>query len=199
MACHLLLSALVFSGISSAGEVLLTTEDSVTIDRGGVTIARATGPGQLSLGDFPPGPSTLRFSREGSEAVEATIEVPKTGTLSLRLEDDTIVTEATTEPLVTGPEPIVIFRPLADQEFSVIIDNTKRFKVSEEKMIEGLKTGVHTVEIRSADDLTIWARGRLTLETGATIVLDIESGRPVRALGNEETWKAGVDAARLEP
>ena len=187
------------SGTASAGEVLLRTEESVTIERGGVTIARANGPGELSLGDFPAGPAVLRFSREQGEPLEATIDVPKTGPLSLRLEGNTLVTEVRSEPLVTGPAPVIVLRPMADQTFSVIIDGTQRFAVSQEKAIEGLKIGSHTIEVRSADNLTIWARGRLDLEPGATVVLDIESGRPVRALGNEHAWTTGSDAGRSEP
>jgi len=189
MACNLLFLSLIFSQAATAGEVVLTTDTSVVVNRDGVTIARAAGPGQLSLGEFPPGKSMLQFVRTQARPVEAEINVPISGVLNLSLDGDTLNTQLGSQALTNGTPPIVVFRPQGDQKFSVVVNDTKRVAVNSEKALEDLGAGIHRLEVRSADNLTIWAKGSLSLQPGDTIVLDLEAGRTVTALGHEKAWK----------
>ncbi len=182
-----------FSLTASAGEVLLTTDSSVEVSRDGVTIGRATGPGQLSLGDFPPGPTSLQFKRDQSILLTSTIDVPKSGTLTLRLDGDLLHTKLGQQALLEPPSPVVVFRPHIDQQFSVIINQKESFLINNETQLDTLDVGTHHIEVRTPDKLTIWAKGALTLRPGDTVVLDIEIGRSVKAIGNENAWKnAGI-------
>jgi len=199
MPCNLLFLSLVFSHASTAGEVLLTTDTPVVVSRDGVTIARASGAGQLSLGEFPPGKSMLRFDRSNARPVGAEINVPMSGVLDLRLEGNTLSTQQEQQILSTGSPPIVVFRPRGDQKFSVIVNGAEQIAVSTEKALEELGAGVHKIEVRSADNLTIWAKGRLSLQPGDTVVLDLEAGRSVTAIGHEKAWTSDGPIPVREP
>jgi len=121
------------------------------------------------------------------------------GVLDLRLDGDTLSSHLGQQVLSTGNPPIVVFRPRGDQKFSVVINDTERIDVNTEKALEELGTGVHRIEVRSADNLTIWAKGSLSLAPGDTIVLDLEAGRTVTAIGNEKAWRRDGPATVQEP
>ena len=184
----LLLSPLLFSPLSFAGEVVLDTDSSVSVIRDGATIARASGAGRLSLGDFPAGPHRLEFKQKTGNTVGATIDVPQSGGLTLRLDGGALYTELGSHTLTERPPPLVVLRPTSDHQFTVVINGEKRVEVTQETQVQDLSVGRHTIEVRSLDNLTIWAKGQLHLEPGAAIVLDLEAGRAVKAIGNEDFW-----------
>jgi hypothetical protein len=174
--------------MSSAGEVVLDTDSSVAVIRDGATIARATGAGRLSLGEFPAGPHRLEFKQKTGNTVGATIDVPQSGGLILRLDAGALYTALGSHALTERPPPLVVLRPASDQQFTVVINRRKRVEVTQETQIPDLGAGRHAIEVRSLDNLTIWSKGHLHLEPGATIVLDLAAGRAVKAIGHEDFW-----------
>lgn len=174
-----------------AGSVSLNTDVALSVERAGVTIARAPGPGVLNLGEFPPGEAQLRLHRATLNPLDATFVVPGTGPLSLRLDGDMLTTE--TEAVVTSdaPPPMVIVRPVEGQSFSLILNGQTRTAITEETVIDHWGPGVHTLEVRSGDNLTVWARGDLTLAAGQSVVIRLEAGRPLDAQGAEGVWRSG--------
>ena len=173
-----------------AGSVSLDTDAALSVERAGVTIARAAGPGVLNLGDFPPGETQLRLHRDNLSPLDATFVVPSAGPLVLRLQGDTLTTG--TEALTTqdAPPPLVIFRPLNGQQFSVIVDGKTRTPVTEETIFDHWRPGVHALEVRSADNLTVWARGELKLTAGQSVVISLEAGRPLDVQGSGGVWRS---------
>ena len=174
-----------------AGPVSIHTDVALSIERAGVTIGRAPGPGELSLGDFPPGEAQLRLYRENLSPLDATFVVPASGPLVLRLEGDMLTTETESVTTKDAPPPIVIFRPVGGQTFSVILGGKTRTAITEETIIEHWSPGVHTLEVRSADNLTIWARGELELTAGQSLVISLEAGRPLDVQGSTGAWRSG--------
>ena len=98
-----------------------------------------------------------------------------------------------TEAVVTSdaPPPMVIVRPVEGQSFSLILNGQTRTAITEETVIDHWGPGVHTLEVRSGDNLTVWARGDLTLAAGQSVVIRLEAGRPLDAQGAEGVWRSG--------
>lgn len=181
-----------FSAVTAwAGPVSLHTDVALSVERTGVTIARAPGPGTLSLGEFPPGDARLRLNRVDLTPLDATFTVPASGPLVLRLEGDMLTTETEAVATTDAPPPVVIFRPVGGQHFSVILGGKMRTSITEETMIDHWGPGLHTLEVRSADDLTVWARGELKLAAGQSVVVTLESGRPPDVQGPDGVWRSG--------
>jgi hypothetical protein len=57
-------------------------------------------------------------------------------------------------------------------------------------VLSELGPGTHSVEIRTEDNLVIWARGVVELKPGDQIVLMLSEGRPVTANGRTGAWRA---------
>ena len=174
-----------------AGAVDLQTDVALSVERAGVTIARASGPGLLSLGEFPAGEAQLRLHRAERGPLDATFVVPAVGPLVLRLDGDMLTTEVESVVAQDTPLPVVVFRPLSGQQFSVILDKKNRVAITEEKIIDEWSPGVHAIEVRSADNLTVWARGELKLTAGQSVVITLEEGRPIDVQGAEGVWRSG--------
>ena len=68
---------------------------------------------------------------------------------------------------------------------------SSRTPVTEETIIDHWGPGVHALEVRSADNLTVWARGELELTAGQSVVISLEAGRPLDVQGNAGVWRSG--------
>ena len=178
-----------FIGPVLAGTVLIETDGAMEVQHGGVTIARATGPGTLNLGEMAAGPAVLTVIREGKSPVETTVNVPEEGHASLTLKGKTLSVDGTAHEIDELPPPVVVLRGAEGQRFSVIIDGKRRGVLNGELAIEDLKPGVHTLEFRTEDNLVIWARGRLDLQPADTVSLTISEGRTVEVGGRTSAWQ----------
>lgn len=169
------------------GTVTLETDTALAVERGGVTIARASGPGQLTLGEFPAGDTQLRITRDGMPPLDTRLEVKSNGTTHLKFKGDTLSQANGTLLQIDAPLPTLVLRPAAEQQFVVLIDDTPGLTIKAEHIQSALQAGPHAIEVRSADRLTIWARGRLDLKPGDTVVFDIEEGRAPIVTGADWT------------
>jgi hypothetical protein len=174
---------------ASAGTVSLKTDVALSVERGGVTIGRAPGPGVLPLGDFPPGEAQIRLHRQDLSPLDATFSVPSSGGLMLNLDGDTLTTDTVPVRTSDAPPPVIIFRPLGTQQFSVILNGKTRTLITEETVIDHWGPGIHKLEVRSADNLTVWARGELTLDAGQSVVINLDAGRALDVQGTAGAWK----------
>ena len=199
MTLSILCLASLFTHSVSAGSVTLKADTALSVERGGVTIARASGPGLLTLGDFPAGDTTLRIVRDGMPPLETRLTIPTQGPTLLRLEGETLLSEEGPEQMTDAPAPILVMRPAKEQSFSIVIDDVQRFELSSEHVLDSLSAGSHQVEVRSLDNLTIWARGQLTLTPGAAVVVDLEEGRAPRVTGVEDAWQPTTGPKRTGP
>ncbi len=178
---------------SHAGTVSLETDSAVEVQIGGTTIARADGPGTLTIGELPAGAVTMRFLREGRDAMNSTVQVSKVGSTTVTLKNDTLTVQGTVQTMQPLARPVVILRPAENQSFTVVINEQRRMVFDSETIIEDLDPGTHQIEFRSGDQLLIWVRGTLQLNPGDAVALNIEEGRMVTADGAENAWqpKAG--------
>jgi hypothetical protein len=182
---------------AQAGTVSLKTDAPLTIERGGVTIARAKGAGELSLGEFPPGDTVLRITKDGMPPMDTTLTVLENRPVHLQFSGDTLRADTFTLTMSDAPLSILVFRPISAQHFSVIIDSQAPIDFKALYTIDGLKAGPHTVELRSGDRQTIWARGVLNLQAGTTAVVDVEEGRGLRVSGAQ--WTPTTAQRRVQP
>ncbi len=172
-----------------AGTVSLETDAPVEVQFGETTIGRMTVPGTLELGELAPGPTTLRLVREGHLPMEAKLDVPLSGVTTMKLEGSTLSIEGTISTMEPLANPLVILKPAENQGFTIVIDRTDRRSFDSDTVIDDLSPGTHRIEIRSADQLLIWARGTLRLSPGDTVALRIEEGRMVQAEGTADAWQ----------
>ena len=174
--------------LSLAGTVSLETDSAVEVQIGGATIARATGPGTLTIGELPEGSVTMRFIRAGRAAMDSTIEVSRNVATNMRLVGDTLTVQGTMQSMQPMAQPIVILRPAMNQSFTVVINEQRRLVFETETVIDDLGPGTHRIEFRSPDQTLVWVRGTLHLDAGDAVALNIEEGRMVTTDGAENAW-----------
>ena len=188
MACRHLTLFLLFTSDALAGPVRLQTDGPVVVERGGVVIARADGDGEMALGEFPSGPTVLRFTRPDEPTITATIPVADARPTTIQVSKTAIFVDGVVVTALELAAPVVIFRAEKNQAFSVVIDDRTRHTLSGTLRLDSLAVGPHSVEIRSPDNLLIWVRGTLNLSAGDTIGLYVEEGRMMVADGRDPAW-----------
>jgi len=105
-----------------------------------------------------------------------------------------------TPPVIqTVPAPVVQIRAAKDQRFSVIIGGQPVGVASHESplTLTDLTPGSHPVELRTENNLIIWVRGTLHLESGEELVLSISEGRMVEVTGRTGAWRPATSSTTL--
>lgn len=182
--------ALFFSTAASAGTVLFETDSSASVTHNGVTIARATGPGILTLGDFSPGSTQLQVVQRNRDPVHFELTVPTDQNVTVRLKNHQLTASNATLNVQELSAPSLIFRAEPGETFTIVIDGNATHALTEQLVVDSLTSGRHRIDIRSADKLTIWARGTVDLMAGEAVVLSVREGRMVEADGLNTAWTA---------
>jgi len=119
------------------------------------------------------------------------IEVPKAGTVRLLVGEDTLTTD-TPPPVDTTNTPTVHLSALTGERFSIIVDGSRVALLHDDQplLLDSLGVGNHRLEIRSVDNLTVWARGTLQLQPGDDLRLTVSEGRLPEVFGRPEAWRA---------
>lgn len=175
-----------------AGDLLLKTTEPVSVELNGLPVARALAPGEVTLSDVEPG--TLRFVvvRGDGRRQPVGVKMPVAGTVTLEVDATTVVTDSPA-PLddASGPPKLTI-RAAPGQRFGVLVDGARSGVAAPDAplVLDALDIGAHTIQIRSEDHLTIWAKGEADLQPGDVLELYVEEGRLVRPTGREGAWKA---------
>ena len=151
--------ALFFSTAASAGTVHFETDSSASVTHNGVTIARATGPGILTLGDFPAGSTQLQVVQNNRDPIHFELTVPKSQDVTVRLQQHQLTASNATLNVQELPAPSLAFRTEPGETFTVVINGTATHSLTQQLVVDSLTPGRHRVDIRSADKLTVWARG----------------------------------------
>lgn len=178
--------------VAQAGTVVVQTTVAVEVQLDGLPVLNTYGPGTVSLPDVPAGSRAFTVYRGGTgHPVE--VQVPDVGRVRLMVGADEISTD--TPPPVddsAGPPPVLELRGKKGQRFSVILDGKRVAVLGPDRplRLEELGVGSHRLELRSPDNLTIWARGTVDLRLGDDLALSIAEGRPVEAFGRPEAWQA---------
>jgi hypothetical protein len=188
----LLLASALWSPLAAAGDVRVVTAAPVEVHLNGVPVVRTDAAGEVTLRDVEPGERVFVVHRAGGQQ-RVPVKVPAAGAVRLDIGLDGATTDSpgAAERPDAGP-PTVTLVAAAGQRFSIVVDGARLGEVAPDAPLRlaDLEPGVHAVQVRSTDQLTIWARGRLTLEPGDRIELHCEEGRMVRASGRDGAWKA---------
>ena len=159
----------------------------------GLPVVRTYGAGSVSLPDVAAGPQKLVVYRNG-DAQTIEVEVPDQGRVRLLVGAESLETDrppALGDAEAEGPPPVLELRGAKGQRFSVILDGRRHSVLGPDRpaRLEGLDVGPHSIELRSADNLTIWARGTVDLQLGDEVALGIQEGRPVEVFGRADAWQ----------
>jgi hypothetical protein len=190
--CLPLLLVATFGATAHAGTVVVQTTVATEVSLDGLPVVRTYGPGTVSLPDIPAGDQRFTVFRDG-HGLPVTVAVPETGRVRLMVGQQEITTDTPPPPAASeGPPPVLELRGKAGQRFSVILDGERLAVLGPDRplRLESVAAGAHTVEFRSPDNLTIWARGSLELRAGDDVALSIAEGRPVEAFGRTDAWQA---------
>ena len=181
---------------AAAGTVHFETDTAAEVRHRGTTIARASGPGALLLGDFPDGAAALEIRPEGKPIQRFELSVNGDEPTTLRLHRGQLSANNQRLQLDELPSPNLGFRSADGEDFTVIVNGTDAHALSGTLMLDSLPPGRHRVEVRSADRLIVWARGTVDLMAGETVILGIASGRMVVADGLSSAWTPVLGDAR---
>jgi len=184
-----LLSTSLVPRSASAGTVRVETAVATEVRLAGVPVVKTYGPGTVSLPDVSPGLHAFEVFRYGkSRSIQ--IEVPATGTVRLLVGEDSLTTD-TPPPPETADAPVVHLSAAPGQRFSVIVNSKRVALLHDDRpiLLEGLVPGPHSLEVRSIDNLTVWARGTLDLQAGDDLRLTIAEGRLPEVFGRAEAWR----------
>ena len=186
-------AAVLLAGIAHAGTVLVDTSTAIEVRLENQPVMRTFGAAKVSLPDIAGGQRTFVVYREG-KPTRITVEVPAEGTVRLLVGETSLSSDQAVQPeQPSAAPPVVELRAATQQEFAVVLDG-QRYAVLEAGhplRLTDLATGSHALELRSADLLTIWARGTLHLQPGDDLVLSIAEGRDVEFFGRPEAWRPG--------
>ena len=183
-----LVPGLFLSTAAVAGTVHFETDTAATVTHGGVTIARATGPGMLTLGDFPAGATHLEVQPENRSAIRVSLTLPEQEEVRVKLSKNRVSSSTGNARAHELPAPTLGFRTEPGESFTVVIDGTQSHTLTDQLLLDSLRPGRHTVEIRSPDRLIVWVRGTVDLMAGDAIVLGIAEGRMAVADGLHTAW-----------
>lgn len=186
------LPVLVLLGLARAGTVLIDTATPVDIRLDNQPVMRTFGAAKVSLPDIAAGERVFVVYREGKPQ-RVTVDVPEKGTVRLLVGETSLSTDRPPEEQVSEEPPVLELKAAAQQDFSVVVDG-RRLAVlvaGHPLRLAELGVGTHELELRSADLLTIWARGTLDLQPGDELSMSIAEGRDVEFFGRAGAWRPG--------
>jgi len=141
----------------------------------GVRLAQTYAAAELSF-DIVPGDHLLRVYTHGQPhdvnvaiepGKEVSVVVGRTGVSSEQVDAG---------PTASGSVPVE-FRVLDGMASMIRIAGAKHTIPQGERLTLDLPVGTHPVSVRSADGTIIWASGRLTVDGGESVVVQVAEGR----------------------
>ncbi len=177
--------------VAQAGTVRIETEVPIEVTLKGLPVAKSYSAGVVSLSNVDAGEHELQVWRDGkAEAVRLT--VPEQGEVRLLVGAANLsVVDASGVTVADGPAPtVVVSVDDAGQRFALVVDGERQGLVLAGSPLElaDLAPGVHAIEVRSDDHLTIWARGQLELRPGDAIAVKLYRGRMPEVFGRAGAW-----------
>lgn len=168
------------SPVALAGAVSVRAAGPCAVALDGVSLVEARGPGWFVVDGVPDGEIVLTVTR-GKDTVTVPLTLGAGGVRHLEVPASGPLPPPGAAPPDAADKPSLVLRPTAGQRFGVVLDGQRLAVVGPRYAIavEGLRPGEHPVELRSADWLTVWARGALVLEAASTVALGAAEGRPL--------------------
>lgn len=172
-----------------AGTVRVETTVATEVQLEGLPVVKTYGPGTVSLPDVAAGVHAFEVFRYG-KARSITVEVPAEGTVLMLIGEDSLTTN--TPPAADATDrPVVRFEAAPGDRFSVVVDGKRIALVQpgQPVLLDALGIGPHDLEVRSMDNVTVWARGALDLQPGDDLRLVLAEGRMPEIFGRPEAWR----------
>lgn len=191
MLASILICLLAFPTPALAGDVLVVTAVPVEVELNGLPVVRTDAAGEVTLRDVEGGEREFVVNR-GDRREPISVTVPELGQVRLDIGRESTTTDSPGQARRpdAGP-PVVAVVAAAGQRFSLLVDGERVGIATPHAplVLDALAVGDHTVQVRSEDNLTIWARGVIQLQPGDRIELACEEGRMVRPSGREGVWR----------
>lgn len=177
--------------VATAGVVRFETKVPVEVREGALPVIQTYGESQIDVPSVAAGAHTYTILRSSGSATIA-VEVPEKGTVLVRITDADVSTNAA--PAVVSESaapPKVVIEAKAGQAFAVVLDGERIGAVTHDApmTLDGLTLGAHTLQLRSPDHLTVWAKGDLQLIAGDIVTLRVAEGYPVEVFGRSDAWR----------
>jgi len=188
------LSALPLLGLSAlarGGAVRVEASVATEVLLESVPVVRTYGPGTVTLPELPAGQHSFEVFR-GGRAELITVDVPDQGEVRLLIGEAALTTDAAPTAPDPAVGPRVLLKAVAGQRFGLVIDGKRAGELHPEQplRLDSLKAGVHKIELRSVDHLTVWARGELDLRAGDDLAITVQEGKLPDAFGRAGAWTA---------
>jgi len=172
-----------------AGTVRVETTVATEVHLEGLPVVKTYGPGTVSLPDVAAGVHAFEVFRYGN-ARSITVQVPAVGTVRLLIGEEAVTTD--TPPAADAIDrPIVRFEAAPGQRFSILIDGKRvaLLQPGQPVLLDALDIGPHDLQVRSMDNVTVWARGALELQPGDDLRITLAEGRMPEVFGRAEAWR----------
>jgi hypothetical protein len=179
------------SALARGGAVRVEASVATEVLLESVPVVRTYGPGTVTLPELPAGQHSFEVFR-GGRAELITVDVPDQGEVRLLIGEAALTTDAAPTAPDPAVGPRVLLKAVAGQRFGLVIDGKRAGELHPEQplRLDSLKAGVHKVELRSVDHLTVWARGELDLRAGDDLAITVQEGKLPEAFGRAGAWTA---------
>ncbi len=169
-------------GAALAGDLVVDAAVPVEVRSQGAALVSVLSHARVRVLDLPPGSQSIELSRDG-KVQTVTVSIPDQGAALITVgEGGAVVAKDPAPPVVV---PSLELRAAGDQRFATVIDGERILTWSgvHPVVLEGLAPGARELQLRSADLLTIWARGTLSVEPIDRLIGTLNAGRALSVLG----------------
>lgn len=183
--------------LARAGDLVVDTALPTEIRASGGVLVQTLAPARLRLTGLKDGPLLLDVVA-GGKSRQVQVVLPEQGAVGLK-----VTASGATEEVITTPAtpPLVELRVVSGDRFAVLLDGARLLTLTAKTpvMIEGLAVGEHAMEIRSADLLTVWARGTLDLRAEDRVRIGAAEGKRLDVFGRTGVWAPSAETSPAPP
>lgn len=183
--------------LARAGDLVVDAALPTELRASSDTLVQTLAPARVRLTGLKDGPLMLDVVA-GGRSRQVQVEVPQQGAVGLKVTASGATVEAATTP---ATPPLVELRVVSGDRFAVLLDGARLLTLTARTpvILEGLTAGEHALEIRSADLLTIWARGTLDLRAEDRVRIGAAEGRRLDVFGRTGVWAPSAETTPALP
>lgn len=184
-------------GAALAGDLVVDAAVPVVVRARGVDLVTVLSAARVRLLDLPAGAQAFELSRDGVTQT-LTVQVPAQGAAQITVTAGGAVLEP--EPAPPTAVPSLELRAPADQRFATVLDGARllTWDGGHPVALEGLTPGAHSLDLRSPDLQTIWARGTLTLEPVDRLIATLTAGRSLEVVGRSGAFSPSTGSSAAQ-
>ncbi len=172
--------------LASAGTLVVDAKVPTEIRVDGFPVASLTWPGQLRV-TADAGSTTFQVWVDGKPN-DVQVDIPEAGEAWVIVGKSGITTEAKNTEVGDTPTSVE-FR--AVETVLLQLEGQRHLVRPDTPLVLELAQGKHPVKVRSADGLTIWAQGQLSLSGDTEVIVQLAEGRSPEVAGRDGRWEGG--------